>query len=93
MARYIDADALIDRLKFKRDTDIGGGKYRGLESAISQVQKQLIVDLQAVVRCKDCVYAFINNHHESKPLLCALTKMCGTTDPMWFCADGERRDS
>lgn len=25
-------------------------------------------------------------------LKCCLTKMVGTTDPNWFCADGERKD-
>ena len=40
MARYIDADALVERLKFKRDaTDISGKKYSGLECAIAQAQK------------------------------------------------------
>lgn len=40
MPRYIDADALIERLKFKRDeTDISRKKYSGLECAIAQVQK------------------------------------------------------
>ena len=46
MARYIDADALIERLKFKRDeTDISGKKYSGLECAIAQVQKQPTADV------------------------------------------------
>jgi ADP-dependent phosphofructokinase/glucokinase len=46
MARYIDADALIERLKFKRDeTDINGKKHSGLECAIAQVQKQPTADV------------------------------------------------
>lgn len=45
MARYIDADALIERFKFKRDTDINRKKYSGLESAISQVSKQPTADV------------------------------------------------
>ena len=48
MARYIDADALIERLKFKRDTDINRKKYSGLECAISQVQKQQTIDVVEV---------------------------------------------
>lgn len=44
-----------------------------------------------IVRCRECRHAFINEYHEDKPLICGLTKMCGTTDPDWFCADGERR--
>ena len=49
------------------------------------------VDAEQVVRCKDCRSAFVNEEHERKPLICGLTRMCGTTDPMWFCADGKRR--
>ena len=44
-----------------------------------------------VVRCKDCIHATINEHHPNRPLICCLTKMCGTTNSEWFCADGERR--
>lgn len=55
MARYIDADILVERLKFKRDeTDKVKKKYSGLECAISQVQKQPTADVVEVVRCKDC---------------------------------------
>ena len=58
MARYIDADALIERLKFKRDeTDKVKKKYSGLECAISQVQKQPTADVVEVVRCGKCIYA------------------------------------
>lgn len=50
MARYIDADALIERLKFKRDvTDIGRKKHSGLECAIAQVQKQPTADVASEV--------------------------------------------
>lgn len=44
-----------------------------------------------VIRCKDCKYAVVNQNHPNKPLICGRTKMCGTTQPEWFCADGERR--
>lgn len=58
MARYIDADALLDRLKFKRDNtdNLDGRKRYGLDSAISQVRKAPTADVVEVVRCKDCVY-------------------------------------
>lgn len=53
MARYIDADILIERLKFKRDeTDKGKKKYSGLECAISQVQKQQTADVVEVKQGK-----------------------------------------
>ena len=49
-------------------------------------------DLMRVIKCKDCKHAIVNENHPDKPLICCLTKMCGTTAPDWFCADGERRD-
>jgi uncharacterized paraquat-inducible protein A len=50
MSRYIDADALIERLKFKRDTDnIDRKKYAGLESAIVQCKKAPTADVVEVV--------------------------------------------
>lgn len=45
-----------------------------------------------IVRCKDCKHMIINKNHEAKPMICCLTKMCGTTDADWFCADGERKE-
>lgn len=60
------------------------------ELAVSALEK--LADLVEVVRCRDCSHAIINEFHEDKPLICCMTKMCGTTKPMWFCADGERRD-
>ena len=49
MSRYIDADAFIERLKFKRDTDnIDRKKYAGLECAISQCNKAPTADVVEV---------------------------------------------
>ena len=45
-----------------------------------------------IVRCKDCKHMIINKHHENKPMICCFTKMCGTTDADWFCADAKRRE-
>jgi len=47
---------------------------------------------ESVIRCKDCKHMIINEKHEAKPMICCFTKMCGTTEPDWFCADGERRE-
>lgn len=49
------------------------------------------VDAVEVVRCKECRHSSINENHPNKPLICYMTKKCGTTAPDWFCADGERR--
>ena len=94
MARYIDADALIERLKFKRDTDINRKKYSGLESAISQVSKQPTADVVEVVRCKDCK-RYIKGHAGEQSNYCD----CHTTTfekffcmPNDYCSCGERYD-
>lgn len=62
------------------------------------IHKQDITDVimplsESIIRCKDCKHAFINSHHEAKPLICGYTRMCGTTEPNWFCADGERKEN
>lgn len=49
-------------------------------------------DFVEVVRCKDCKWCIINKNHPAKPLICVMTKMCGTTKPEWFCAAGERKE-
>lgn len=49
MSRYIDADKLVERLKFKRDTDnIDRNKYAGLECAIAQCNKAPTADVVEV---------------------------------------------
>ena len=42
-----------------------------------------------VVRCKDCKHT-IRSKVSPEKIICCLTKMCGTVDPDYFCADGER---
>lgn len=58
---------------------------------IHLVEDAPTIDAVEVVRCKDCKYAIVNENHIDKPLICCLTKMVGTTDEDWFCADGKRR--
>ena len=49
MSRYIDADKLIERLVFKRNTDnIDRKKYAGLECAIAQCKKAPTADVVEV---------------------------------------------
>jgi hypothetical protein len=51
------------------------------------------VDAVEVVRCKNCKHAEINENHPNKPLICYLTRMCGTVKPDWYCWQGERKDN
>ena len=50
MAEYIEREALLQRLKFKRDTTVNldGRKRYGLDSAISQVRKAQKADVAEV---------------------------------------------
>ena len=77
---FVDKDELLRALHYDRD------QYdRGFNDGILAAAEEL-------VRCKDCKYAFVNEHHPNKPLICGRTKMCGTTYPDWFCADGARQE-
>ena len=49
MAEYIEREALLERLKFKRNCDrLTGKRYAGLESAIAQVKKAHAADVVEV---------------------------------------------
>ena len=53
------------------------------------IEKVQAVDAVEVVRCKDCKHTTRSKVSPEK-IICCLTKMCGTVDPDYFCADGER---
>ena len=81
--RLIDANALMERLKFKRRIS-EVGLYRGLESAMAQCAKAPTIDTVEVVRCKDC--AVPHNKWTGCPNLNGLIP-----PPDFYCARGERR--
>lgn len=94
MARLIDADALLALYKkwlpqLTQPED--AGDRNGVETCIAVLEEAPTIYAVPVVRCKDCKHAIVNEKHIDKPLICCLTKMVGTTDEDWFCADGERR--
>ena len=60
MARYIDADALKERLNLVgavTDNLYGMGINRGLDRAETEIDMLPTADLVTVVRCKDCKHA------------------------------------
>ena len=65
------------------------GQHEALREAFNRVPT---VDAVPVVRCRKCAHCIVNESHPDRPLICCLTKKVGTTDPDWFCADGERRE-
>lgn len=62
------------------------------EEDLVRAWNRRVKDEPEIIRCEDCKHMIINKKHENKPMICCLTKMCGTTAPDWFCADGERRE-
>ena len=84
--RLIDANALMERLKFKRKIS-EVGLYRGLESAMAQCAKAPTVDAVEVVRCKDCEYTCPG----TSGIVC--TMWGAGTEPDGWCYKAERKDN
>ena len=60
-----------------------------IDAMIKATQDAPAVDAVEVVRCMDCKHTTRSKVSPEK-IICCLTKMCGTVDPDYFCADGER---
>ena len=84
--RLIDANALMKNIG--KIPQLRGITYGRMKKAVEETPT---IDAVEVVRCRDCKHAIVNENHIDKPLICCFTKMVGTTDPDWFCADGKRR--
>ena len=78
MPRYIDADALVDRMKKDPLFDLVE-RY----GVVGVIEAEPTADLVEVVRCKDC-------KHYQGLAECRLIGNCMGTDG--FCSWGERRD-
>ena len=87
MAEYIEREALLQRLKFKRDTTVNldGRKRYGLDSAISQVRKAPKADVEEVVHCVDCEYLMFSDMYGE----CRKAHL-GIVSPRDFCSRGQR---
>ena len=60
-----------------------------IDEMIRETYDAPAVDAVEVVRCKDCKHT-IRSKVSPEKIICCLTKMCGTVDPDYFCADGDR---
>lgn len=104
--RLIDATDLVRRVLIERDkikTEVverysfgvptpdrhGQAMRGGIRKALREIETSPTVDAVEVVRCKDCKHTTRSKVNPEK-IICCLTKMCGTVDPDYFCADGER---
>ena len=104
--RLIDATDLVRRVLEERDkirlevvprcgfgapapSMFGQAMVGGIRKALREIETSQTVDAVEVVRCKDCKHT-IRSKVSPEKIICCLTKMCGTVDPDYFCADGER---
>ena len=103
MAEYIEREAAYDifsakqqeLLKFYRYYQLNDEEkeeFNRYDSYLNEIEAIPTADVVEVVRCKDCSHCIVNEKHPDKPLICCRTKMCGTTKPEWFCADGEKKE-
>ena len=96
--RLIDADYLMcdigcfDAVKYGNETpEQQHNSYSTLMmyEIADYINDAETVDAVEVVRCKDCRHT-VHSRIYPEVLICTLTKMCGETDPGFFCANGER---
>lgn len=94
MPRYIDADALKDRMLNYYEcvnADTSKSNYKGetlMNYEVADMIEDCIdnapaADVVEVVRCKDCIYNHIGNCMFSK-------EITPDYDPEYYCAGGER---
>lgn len=88
MKQTILKKPLLDDLKGIKETLIGQGDpilASVLNLAIACVEKQPIVDVVEVVRCKECLY------YDDLGDYCRI--WCGVRHQEHFCGEGERKDN
>lgn len=83
--KYYTGEQILEALS---EVGIGAGDISEVMSCLGRMPSAE----SEIIRCKDCKHMIINEKHEAKPMICCFTKVCGTTEPDWFCADGERRE-
>lgn len=90
MARYIDANLLLQQVAHINSTVEQGVKY--FNSVYNLIQKQPIADVVEVVRCKDCKYGEVDDTDFPNQYLCNHSG-CDWNEGNHFCGYGERRDT
>lgn len=86
MPKYIERDSLLKKAKSLQ------GCLFAVPLILDAIEYAPTVDVVEVVRCKDCEHCIVNENHPDKPLICLMTKMCGTTHPEWYCAAGKKKE-
>lgn len=91
--RFIRLDDALRAITPENATSFPDDQLVILLTARKKLKSVPIIDAVPVVRCKDCKHAGINENHPNKPLICYLTRMCGTVKHDWYCWQGERKDN
>ena len=90
MPGYISRDAAIDTMRslrsdFKAKNDWDSGYDTAIAEAFEHIKRVPVVDVQPVVRCKDCRYA----HNLSDTVVYCKYFGCGAMSPNDFCSRGK----
>ena len=92
MAKYIDADALLENLKKQYGEDLGWQCTVNMSDVGMMIEDASTADVVEVVRCKDCKHA---TFYRCKNDPCYNSINCeyriGIGDEDFFCSCGERR--
>lgn len=87
MARYIDADLLVNKIF---PLGIGDGMYTINAKALKfAIDSESTADVVEVVRCKDCEYGD-TLENKGREVWCTLHDTCFGEDS--YCSSGERKE-
>lgn len=92
MARYIDADALIEQMEADAEHIEDYIAQMLLYASVDDVKNAPTADVVEIVRCKDCKYCVEHYDTYGNVLYCFCKNWYIGTDADGFCYEGERRD-
>lgn len=84
---------LIDADRAELYDAIGRNAFRDRQDIIDLINNQPTVDAAAVVRCKDCKYAYYYNEEGCRGFVCNGYFQYADVEPNDFCSYGEMRNN
>lgn len=106
MPRYIDADALLERMEVRLKqlrTEYGDHDHYtdGFDEGLVAVEDATTADVVEVVRCKDCIHGkpidtiVSCRHYKPECIICSCEEVAGDGAMVYFpdhyCSYGERK--
>ena len=92
MARYIDADALLENLKNQYGEELGWQGTVNMSDVGMMIEDAPTADVVEVVRCKDCKYNAFQQPNGTIHCHAKRNLICEFRSPDDFCSYGERKD-